>query len=757
MTDTQSEIHNYIATLSSEVSTLSVSMAEQQEAMKEEMEAITCRLCNKFLQEPKYLRCLHCYCRECIQKHVNCADQSFWCPACQTKVIISQSNACKLPAALTLDSMRELCCQLSQGEIECGLCRVPASENLPKATAYCRHCSEFICDYCEGAHRRITPFKDHKVVDILTLKQNVRQNLPLKRRLSKCSSHDEELDVYCSTCEEVICTECSVDKHREHEHGPVKKYAPDSKEELAANVKMLKRLQNDVLSAVKSVGHVIAQITDQARQTGQQIQEAFREVLEVIEKRRQELLTNMDSITQEKLDDLEGQKKELNSSIRELTKLIECIEQQLESENTTEVMALRPWILDQIQDKIKTYEGLELEPVALANISVQMSCAGQIEELLQQCTTVSFLADPSKCEMEKEGLHTAETDKAVTVSVKTHYPNGQPCREEQELQVELRSLAKGSIVPTKINKTKGTCEISFRPGTRGRHELSVKVQGNHISGSPFKFFVEHHPSKLKEPVDCITGLQRPYGAAFNFNGDLLVTQEAAICVIRKQGRGGYSLTCLDRLEHVQHPRGIATNEQSSCTYVTDMCTKRDCTGVMKFDWDWKCVHFTNGHPEEFKRPGRVKIGPNNKLYICDRGNDRIQVFNSDLKFLQVFETSEGFGRPVDIAFDDTGHVYVSDHYRNQILKLDSQGNLIKTIGHHGFNPGELGSPRGIFIHNNFIYVNERDNQRTSVFRTSGEFVTMFGHGKFGDPASIIADQDGFLYICDEESNCLFVF
>ena len=732
-------------------------MAEQQEAMKEEMEAITCRLCNKLLQEPKYLQCFHCYCRECIQKHVDSTDQTFWCPACQTKIIISQSDACKLPAALTLDSMKELYCQLSQREIKCGLCRVPASENLPKATCYCRHCSEFICDYCEGAHHRITTFKDHKVVDISTLKQNIRQNLPLKRRLSKCPSHDEELDVYCSTCEEVICTECSVDKHREHEHGPVNKYAPKSKEELGENIKMLKRHKNQVSSAIESVEHMIAQIPDQAKQTRSEIQEAFREALQVIEKRRQELLKSMDSITQEKLDDLEDQKKKLNSSLQEHTKLIDYIEQQLESENSTEVMALRPWILDQIQDKIKTYEGLELEPVALANISVQMSCVGQIEELLQQCTTVSFLADPSKCEMEKEGLHTAETDKAVTVSVKTHYPNGQPCREEQELQVELKSLAKDSIVPTEIHsiaKGKGIYEISFCPRTRGRHELNVKVQGVHILSSPFKFFVEHHPTKLKEPVDCITGLERPYGAAFNFNGDLLVTQEAAICVIRKQERGGYSMNRLEGLDHVQHPRGIATNEQSSCTYVTDSYT--DC--IMKYtNWDWKCVHSTKGHPEEFRRPGRVKISKNNKLYVCDKGHNRIQIFNSDLMFVQMFETSEEFGRPVDVAFDDDGHVYVSDLNRNQILKFDTKGDLKESIGHHGPNPGELGSPRGIFIHNNFIYVNERDNRRTSVFQTTGEFVTTFGQGKFENPASIIADQDGFLYICDEEANHVFVF
>lgn len=730
-------------------------MAKPQAPPSEGMDEITCLLCNKLVHDPKYLPCLHFYCRECIQKHVNVTNQLFWCPTCRKKVTLSQSDACKLPAALTIDSMKELHCRLSQGEIECGLC----SESKPsEVNSYCRDCNEFICNLCEGAHHRMKTFKSHEVVTMSILKQNIRQNLPHKRRLSKCPGHSEDLDMYCSTCEELICMKCSTDQpHSNHEYGLVKQFAPEAKEELGENLKMLKKLTNAVTCAIKTVENVKSQITDQAEKTRPEICQGFKEALQVIEERRQELLKSMDSITQEKLKDLEDQLKRLNSSSRELTKLTKSIEQQLTTGNNTEVMALRSWMLDRIQEESKKYETLELEPVALANISVKISCARQIAELLQQCTTVSFLADPSKCNVEKESLRLAETDMPVTVNVHTLYPNGQPCREEQGIQVELRSLARGSLVPTEINsKGKGTYEISFCPGIRGRHELNVKIHGIQISGSPFKFFVEHHPTKLKKPVDCIKGLESPYGAAFNYNGDLLVTQTTAIGIIRKEERGGYSLNSVHGLDHMQHPTGIATNEKLSCTYVTD--SGGDC--VMKYtNWNWECVSYTRGHPEEFRRPGRVKISPDQKLYICDRGNDRIQVFDRDLKFVKMFETEEEFGRPVDIAFDDTGHIYVSDLNRNQILKFTSQGVLKLAIGNHGSGPGELSSPRGLYIHKNFIYVNERDNQRVSVFSTiSGEFVTMFGtEPKILNPASIIADEDGFLYLCDEEGNCVFVF
>ena len=708
-------------------------MAEQQASPNEDKDGITCLLC-----------------RECIQQHV---DDSDLCPACHKKATTSshdQSDDCKLPAVLTTD--RKLHCRLFQGDIECGVCSESASTKPSEVDSYCYDCSKFICNLCENAHHRMKTFEGHQVVTIPILKRNIWQSL------SVCPGHNEDLDMYCITCEEVICEKCITDqRHSDHKHCFVKDIAPKTKEDLGENVKVLKKCKNEVTSAIEMVENAKSEITDQAKQTRPVIHQGFKEALLIIKERRQELLKSMDSITQEKLKDLEEQLRRLNSRSQELTRLTECIEQLTKATgNDTEVMALRSSMLDQIQEEIKRHQNLELKPVALADISVKISCAEQIVELLQRHTTVSFLADPSKCTVEKEGLLMAETDKPVTVNVHTLYPNGQPCREDQNIQVELRSLAKGSLVTTEINsKGKGTYEISFCPGIRGRHELSVRIQGIQISDSPFNFFVEHHPTKLEKPVDCIKGLERPYGAAFNFKEELLVTQAAAaaIGIIRKKG-GGYSTDSVDGLEHLQNPSGIATNEEFSCTYVTD--STGDC--ILKYNWNWKCINSSRGHPEEFRRPGRVKISPDHKLYICDRGHERILVFDRDLKSGKIFETEEEFGRPVDVAFDDMGHIYVSDLNKNQILKFDSQGNLQLAIRNRGSDPGELNSPRGLYIHKNFIYVNERDNQRISVFCTNGDFVTTFGEkANLQNPASIIADKDGFLYVCDEEGNCVFVF
>ena len=44
-----------------------------------------------------------------------------------------------------------------------------------------------------------------------------------------------------------------------------------------------------------------------------------------------------------------------------------------------------------------------------------------------------------------------------------------------------------------------------------------------------------------------------------------------------------------------------------------------------------------------------------------------------------------------------------------------------------------------------------------MFTTNGEFVTSFGSGEELDwPHGITADEDGFLYVCSENKNCVVV-
>ena len=62
-------------------------------------------------------------------------------------------------------------------------------------------------------------YSKHEVISIEKLQSNVKQLIPSKKVTLYCSQHqDMKLDLYCETCEELICLHCTVNKHSRPEH-----------------------------------------------------------------------------------------------------------------------------------------------------------------------------------------------------------------------------------------------------------------------------------------------------------------------------------------------------------------------------------------------------------------------------------------------------------------------------------------------------------------------------------------------------------
>lgn len=62
-------------------------------------------------------------------------------------------------------------------------------------------------------------------------------------------------------------------------------------------------------------------------------------------------------------------------------------------------------------------------------------------------------------------------------------------------------------------------------------------------------------------------------------------------------------------------------------------------------------------PGEFHLPHGIGVSPDNRVFVTDRENDRIQIFSRDGQHL---ETWTHLQRPTDISFDKEGRVYVSE-------------------------------------------------------------------------------------------------
>ena len=69
-------------------------------------------------------------------------------------------------------------------------------------------------------------------------------------------------------------------------------------------------------------------------------------------------------------------------------------------------------------------------------------------------------------------------------------------------------------------------EISYQPTSRGRHQLHIKVEGEHIKGSPFPVVVKLPVRKLGTPIKTIGGVNKPWGVAVNKRGDIIVTENS---------------------------------------------------------------------------------------------------------------------------------------------------------------------------------------------------------------------------------------
>lgn len=84
-------------------------------------------------------------------------------------------------------------------------------------------------------------------------------------------------------------------------------------------------------------------------------------------------------------------------------------------------------------------------------------------------------------------------------------------------------------------------------------------------------------------------------------------------------------------------------------------------------------------PNQFHLPHSIIVGQDERVYVCDRENSRIQVFDEDGKFLAMWTDMQ---RPNDITQDGDGTFYICERdnpelgQQPQVSVLDPGGNVL---------------------------------------------------------------------------------
>lgn len=163
---------------------------------------------------------------------------------------------------------------------------------------------------------------------------------------------------------------------------------------------------------------------------------------------------------------------------------------------------------------------------------------------------------------------------------------------------------------------------------------------------------------------------------------------------------------------------------------------------------------------EFRTPLGLAIDEQQRIYIADAGNNRVQVINGAGNFITEFgsrgwQTGE-FDHPTDIAlsFQRTSYrLYVVDTGNNRVQYCNFIDQTFYPLT-ESVDDVLLEQPEGIGIgRNGEVYVVDTGNHRWIEFNTAG--VPVVAHGSFGrsreqlwNPTDLGVDSHGNVYVVD---------
>ena len=266
-------------------------------------------------------------------------------------------------------------------------------------------------------------------------------------------------------------------------------------------------------------------------------------------------------------------------------------------------------------------------------------------------------------------------------------------------------------------------------------------------------------TQLGHPVKIVTGLNRPYGIAFNSCGEMIISECGSHQISIFDIRGQKSRTFGSHGEspkQMKEPAGIAIDDADNI-YVSSLHKLQKFTSSGELI---KCIGQNGSEKGNFKDPRGITLFKE-QVYVCDRDNGRIQVFDLDLNFIESISPrgSKGeveFNAPFDVEFDSAGNMYIAEYSKKRVQVLHVSGLS------EGRGQQLLTGPTGVHIVDKYMYVSDFDSHCIVVYETSGQFVTSFGmgghnEGKFDGPYSITSCADGFIYVCDYRNNRIQIF
>ena len=453
-----------------------------------------CPLCLETVKDPKTLPCLHSFCLQCIDKHAGYAkrklETTIKCPGCQASFQIPERGTFgSLPTSFYLNRLVDLLA-LRDGRKEAQRCSSCEENNT--ATCYCFVCQNFLCEDCFDAHQRLKATRGHRSVLIENLQaQDVEDLMHRPAMCAKKYHENEPLDYYCQDCSVCICHKCSIVSHNRHSLVDLQEAAEEQKMQITQVFARVKEKLVTVMSKISEQIELMKKSEEEICAAEEKVTKTVQEIIRVAKEHETAVKTKMAEIRVTQQRNYAAKIGNVQLFAAQLKSSIECGEGIVQRSIGPEILQAGHAVLGRCEELLTTQDIEVCKPqhvVYCVNMEAMNTVRGLVPGQVFETNT-----DPSQSSAEGRGLIEALANNETNFTVTTRDSKGtQWYNEQDELTVIVRSQ-KEEEEETKIDDCKnGSYVVRYKPKSVGLRDISVEVNGQPLTGSPWRVQATGH-------------------------------------------------------------------------------------------------------------------------------------------------------------------------------------------------------------------------------------------------------------------------
>lgn len=548
--------------------------------------------------------------------------------------------------------------------------------------------------------------------------------------MCKEKGHETEpLDGYCNNCKVSICDRCGETRHIHHTKVNIQQATEEEKLKLEETVEQVKMQIVDLEVEIKTTTELFTVCKEKIAKARKDVGTTVEELIRVLKEHERTILTELDLIEKAQQRDYLTQLEQLQASVRELKGSVRNCEEILHKNVCVETVQAQ-------QAEIERSKGV-LTALKLDIYRPCHLCYGADKDYIENLTgkapgkVLVTKTDPSRSILRWHYERKFRAGKYTPFDIITFDSHGWKCnyQEIDEIKVTVQTPTGMDLDLKYTSYCQGTYTYHYRPLCDGEHKVTVLVNSQPLSGSPwtlraspyeYSSFKLFGTARFEEP--CAVAIDKR-------------TENLALADRKKQRVQLFSRNLEYLTELGQNgPAAIKLKNITSLAFTHSGDVIVVASGsVICFTISGEFTGCINN--KTLNSPFSLTIALDGCMIVCDTGDKSVKVLSPDgTEMLQSFSALDCDNSPWEaVCFQDM--FFVSYPTAGCVKTFNNDGDFLYDIGNGG--EGQLSKPRGLAVDvfGNLIVCDE-GNKALNVYKLDGTFVKSIKSHLVGCPCSI---------------------